>query len=77
MWIEVIGYVGMTLILCSFLMKKAYQIRIVNICGAVLSLSYGILTRTWPTALLNASLMVVNIIYLIIHFYNCRKKSNL
>lgn len=64
-WIEVIGYIGMALILCSFLFKKVCIIRAVNAVGSIFSLTYGILTRTWPTAILNISLLTINSIYLI------------
>ena len=73
MWIEIIGYVGMALILCSFLFKKIQIIRLVNMAGSIFSLTYGILTRTWPTAILNISLLIVNCVYLIIYLYKKRK----
>lgn len=67
MWIEVIGYVGMALILVSFLFKKIEVIRVINAFGSIFSLTYGFLTRTWPTAILNISLLIVNCVYLIIY----------
>ena len=73
MWIDIIGYVGMALVLCSFLMKKLTLVRLVNMCGAILSLVYGILTHTWPTAILNGSLLLINGIYLILD--KTRKKK--
>ena len=74
MWIEIIGYIGMVLVLCSFLMKKIKWLRIVNCCGAVLSSIYGILTYTWPTAILNISLTIINVIYLIVII--CKERRN-
>ena len=65
MWVEVIGYVGMAFVLCSFLMKKVKWIRIINMIGAALSLTYGILTATIPTAALNGALIVINSVYLV------------
>lgn len=77
MWIEIIGYIGMALVLCSFLMKKVHLIRIVNMCGAILSLIYGILTQTWPTAALNGALLIINGIFLIIYFTKPSNKDNI
>ena len=77
MWIEIIGYVGMALILCSFLFKKVTIIRIVNAIGSVFSLTYGILTRTWPTAILNISLLIINSIYIIIFLHKTKKKKDI
>lgn len=73
MWIEVIGYLGMGFVLCSFLMKKLWLVRLVNIVGAILSVTYGILTKTWPTACLNGALIIINSIYLIL--YNLKNKK--
>ena len=68
MWIEIIGYVGMGFVLLSFLMKNVKWIRIINLIGSALSLTYGILTITIPTAALNGSLLVINGVYLILIF---------
>lgn len=77
MWIEIIGYMGMGFILISFLMKKIHIIRIVNMIGAVLSLTYGILTFTIPTAVLNGALLIVNGIYLFIFLHKTRRKKDI
>ena len=74
-WIEVIGYVGMALILIGFSMKDIRTVRAINIGGAVLSLIYGILTRTWPTACLNACLFIINGIYIITYIVKSKKKE--
>ena len=72
MWIEILGYIGMGLILISFAMKDVKWLRIINIVGSVFSVTYGLLTRTIPTACLNCALIIINFIYLIIYL---RKKN--
>ena len=62
--LEIIGYVGMGFVLVSFLLTDMKWLRIINMTGGVLSLIYGICTNTLPTALLNASLVTINGIYL-------------
>ena len=76
-WVEIIGYVGMAFILISFTMKDIKVVRAINMVGAILSLIYGILTRTIPTACLNASLFIINSIYMIIYIRNKRKEKQL
>lgn len=76
-WIEIIGYVGMALILCSWLFKNVNVIRLVNITGSIFSLTYGILTRTWPTAILNIALLIINSIYLFIFLHKTRKNKDI
>lgn len=79
-WIDILGYIGMLFVLISFLMKDVKWIRIVNMVGGTLSCAYGIITKTIPTACLNAALIVINLIYLIIIFRKEKKsrqeKSN-
>ena len=77
MWIELIGYIGMALILCSWLFKNVNVIRTVNIVGSIFSLTYGILTRTWPTAMLNIALLIINLTYMIIFLHKTRKKKDI
>jgi len=67
MLVEIIGYLGMVIVLLSFLAKDIKLVRIINIVGSVLCLLYGILTGTIPTAVLNGSLFVLNLTMLIIY----------
>lgn len=73
-FIEIIGYLGMALVLCSFLMKDIKWVRIINICGAILSAIYGILTLTIPTAVLNGCLLIINFAFVI--SYIIKEKRN-
>lgn len=61
----IVGYLGMLLIVSSFLMKEVKWLRFINMCGALLSMIYGILTSTIPTAILNGTLLIINGIYII------------
>ncbi len=64
-YLEIFGYIGMALILVSMLMTSLKKLRWFNLCGSVVSMIYGALTATWPTALLNLCLFIVNIIQLV------------
>ena len=75
MVIDVVGYLGMGFILFSFLMKKIKWIRFINLIGGILSCVYGFYTHTYPTAILNLSLICINLIYLIIIIINERKEK--
>ena len=63
--IEIFGYIGMALVLVSMMMTSTKKLRIFNLSGAVVCMTYGVLTQTWPTALLNLGLTVIQIIQLI------------
>ena len=76
-FVEVMGYVGMAIVLISFLMKEIVWVRIINIVGSSLCFTYGIMTSTIPTAGLNGSLVVINSAFLIVYFVKKHKaKTN-
>lgn len=58
-YLEIFGYVGMALVLVSMMMTSLKWLRILNMSGAVICATYGILTNTWPTALLNIGLLII------------------
>ena len=79
-WYEIIGYAGMAFVIVSFLFRDIRLLRIFNLVGAVLSGTYGVLTKTWPTAILNIILAVINIAFPIrymIHLHVQKKKEKL
>ena len=63
-YLEIFGYVGMALVLVSMMMTSFKWLRIVNMTGALVCAIYGILTNTWPTAMLNISLLLIQIVQL-------------
>ena len=63
-YLEIWGYIGMALVLVSMMMTSFKWLRIVNMTGALVCAIYGILTNTWPTAMLNISLLLIQIVQL-------------
>ena len=63
-WLDVFGYIGMALVLVSMMMTSLKWLRILNMSGAVICAVYGVLTNTWPTALLNIGLLLIQIVQL-------------
>ena len=63
-YLEIFGYVGMALVLLSMMMTSFKWLRIVNMTGALVCAIYRILTNTWPTAMLNISLLLIQIVQL-------------
>lgn len=68
---EILGIIGMILILIGFMSKKERTIRLFDMAGAVFFVLYGALTNTYSTLALNAILILVNYIRL---FYNGQKE---
>lgn len=72
--LEIFGYVGMALVLVSMMMTSVKWLRIFNMSGAIICATYGIATNTWPTALLNIGLLLIQAVQLI-RLYRIDKKE--
>ena len=62
--IEIIGYVGSGLVLISFLMASVVKLRVVNTIGSFIFAAYALLIRSYPTALMNVCLVLINLYHL-------------
>ena len=71
---EVFGYIGTGLVILSMTMTSVTKLRIVNICGAVISAIYGAYHATWPVVALNVCLTAINCFHLVREYV--RKKRN-
>ena len=65
MIIELVGYIGSTLIAVSMLMTSVRKLRIVNTIGSAIFVVYAFIIRSYPTAFMNIFLVFVNIYNLI------------
>lgn len=74
-FIELLGYAGMLFIITSFLFRSIRHIRLFNVIGGIFCATYGILTHTWATAVLNIVLFIVNVSYLIGYIVRRRKND--
>ena len=64
-YLELIGYLGTTLILLSMMMTSVARLRLLNLAGSVASMIYAFACGTWPVFLLNFSLAAIHIVQLI------------
>lgn len=65
MIVEGIGYLSSALIAVSMLMTSVKKLRIINTIGCVIFVIYALLISSYPTAVMNAFLIFVNIYNLI------------
>ena len=63
--IEAIGYLGSALVLVSFLMASVFKLRIINSIGSIIFTIYAFIIHSYPTALMNLCLVLINIYYLV------------
>ena len=71
---EWLGIVASAFVLVSFLFSKQTVTRMINICGCIVFVVYGILLPAYSTAFMNAALIVVHVVFLV-KDYLARKKT--
>ncbi|MBR0136847.1 MAG: YgjV family protein, partial [Erysipelotrichaceae bacterium] len=62
--IEAVGYLGSFLVLVSFLMTSVIKLRIVNTIGSLIFMIYALIIKSYPTAVMNACLVLINLRFL-------------
>ena len=62
--VELIGYLASTLIVVSLLMASVLRLRVINLVGAVVFTTYGLLIGALPVVLANGAIVIIDIYYL-------------
>ena len=62
--IEAVGYLGSALVLVAFLMTSVVKLRVVNSIGSLIFATYAVIIHSYPTALMNVCLILINVYYL-------------
>ena len=60
--LEIFGYIGTALVIISMMMTNVIKLRIINMCGGVISLIYAVIYNMWPVVVLNACLICINFV---------------
>lgn len=64
MIIELMGYFASFLVLVSFLMSSVVKLRVLNAVGSFIFAVYALIIQSYPTAVMNFSLVAINMYYL-------------
>ena len=62
--IEAFGYLGSLLVLVSMLMTSVVKLRVINTIGSVIFTIYAFIIKSYPTALMNFCLVLINVHFL-------------
>jgi len=63
-----IGYLAMTTLLISFLMKNITKLRVINSLGCIFFVAYGfMLGISWPIVITNSAIVCINLYYLLVN----------
>lgn len=63
--VEMIGYLGSALVVVSMLMSSVIKLRVINTIGSGIFAAYALMIHSYPTALMNAFLVGINIYNLV------------
>ena len=70
--IDIIGYIGMGLILYSFTITDMYRLRLINSIGSIFWIVYGLGIMAGPTIMENSCVLCIHLHW----FYKNRKKPD-
>ena len=71
--IELYGYAGSLLIAVSLMLSNLKWLRWLNMIGAGIFSTYGLIIGAWPVAILNGFIVLINAVHLVQHY---RKEKN-
>ena len=74
-WIEVFGYIGTVIVIVSMMMRSINKLRIINMCGSVISTVYSAIIGAWPIVLMNLCLFSINGYHLIAEYRRIAKEK--
>ena len=63
--LQLVGYFSTLLVLVSFLMTSVVKLRLVNLIGSGIFVVFALLTKSYPTAIMNIGICAINIYFLI------------
>ena len=61
---EIIGYSASALVAISLMMRSIVKLRVINLIGAALFSLYGLLIGAYPVAVLNFTIVLIDLYYL-------------
>ena len=62
-FIEIFGYIGTALVIISMTMRSMFKLRVINICGGVISAIYSAYFGAWAVVIMNICLVTINIFH--------------
>lgn len=65
MLIEIFGYIGSAIVVISMLMTSIVKLRVFSTIGSIVSGIYAVICHAIPLALMNACLIIINIVGLV------------
>lgn len=61
LYLELFGYLGSFLVVISMLMSSVIKLRVINITGSIISGTYALIIGSFPLALMNICLIIINV----------------
>lgn len=64
-YLEYIGYLASLIVLISLLMSSVKKLRWINMIGSLIFGTYGFLINSYPVAIMNLGIVIINVFYLV------------
>lgn len=64
-YFEIFGYIGTALVITSMMMTSVMKLRLINICGGIISAVYSAFYGAWAVVIMNACLIIINVFQII------------
>lgn len=62
-FIEILGYIASVIVFISLTMKSLVKLRLINAAGSLLFVIFALTTSSFPTAVLNIGIVIIDIYY--------------
>ena len=64
-WLEVVGWLGSTLVVVSLTVAGVWRFRVLNLAGALLATGYNAVLGIWPFVAMNGAIAVIDVVWLL------------
>ena len=75
-FVEIFGYIGTALVIISMMMTSLFKLRVINICGGLISAIYSAYYGAWAVVVMNICLIIINIFHIIRELYRRNRAKN-
>jgi len=76
LYLEIFGYIGTALVIISMMMTNVLKLRIINICGGIISAIYSVFYGAWAVVVMNICLVIINSFHVIRELYLRRRSKH-
>ena len=74
-FVEIFGYIGTALVIISMMMTSVLKLRVLNVCGGLISAIYSAIYGAWAIVIMNFCIISINIFHIVRELIARRKEK--